>query len=94
MKTSLRQTEADFPLMDTHIHLDSYPLSDQQKILADMQHGEVRSIISVSMHLASCKRNLEAGPAIRANGAACLWLSPRTSSSFLRRNERAAGVDG
>lgn len=59
MKTSLRQTEADFPLMDTHIHLDSYPLSDQQKILADMQHGEVRSIISVSMHLASCKRNLE-----------------------------------
>ncbi|MGV2806336.1 TatD family deoxyribonuclease, partial [Clostridium perfringens] len=30
---SFTQSEANLPLLDTHIHLDSYSLSDQQAIL-------------------------------------------------------------
>lgn len=56
---SLTQTGAGAPLLDTHIHLDRYSLSDQEAIVADIRHSEVQSIISVSMDLASCKRNLE-----------------------------------
>ncbi len=66
---SFMLSKADPPLIDTHIHLDSYSLSDQQSILADIRHHEVQSVISVSMHLASCMRNLELarqyGPMVR-----------------------------
>lgn len=59
MNTSLRQTEAGVPLIDTHIHLDHYSVSDQQTILADLFHSDVGSVISVSTNLSSCKHNLE-----------------------------------
>lgn len=66
---SFTQTETNLPLLDTHIHLDSYAFSDQQTILADIRKSEVQSIISVSMNLASSKRNLELareyGPLVR-----------------------------
>lgn len=66
---SFTQTETNLPLLDTHIHLDSYAFSDQQTILADIRKSEVQSIISVSMNLASSKRNLELareyGPSVR-----------------------------
>lgn len=56
---SLTPNEAESLLIDAHIHLDRYSLSDQEAIVADLQPGGVRSVISVSMDLASCQRNLE-----------------------------------
>lgn len=47
------------PLIDTHIHLDSYPEDIGLAIAADLANSEVQSVISVSMNLPSCKRNLE-----------------------------------
>ncbi|MEK4115088.1 TatD family hydrolase [Paenibacillus sp. FSL W8-0919] len=50
---------ADIPLIDTHIHLDSYSLADQESIASALAIGNVQYIITVSMNLPSCKRNLE-----------------------------------
>lgn len=50
---------ADIPLIDTHIHLDSYSLADQESIASALAMGNVQYIITVSMNLPSCKRNLE-----------------------------------
>lgn len=47
------------PLIDAHIHLDSYPEDRQAEMLESLQDYEVEKIISVSMHLDSCWRNLE-----------------------------------
>jgi len=50
---------AGIPLIDTHIHLDSYSLADQESIASALGMGNVQYIITVSMNLPSCKRNLE-----------------------------------
>lgn len=47
------------PLLDTHIHLDSYPENEGLAIADGLRNSEVQSVISVSMNLLSCKRNLE-----------------------------------
>lgn len=48
-----------FPLIDTHIHLDTYPDELQPSILESLPGCGVETVISVSMHLESCLRNLE-----------------------------------
>lgn len=47
------------PLIDAHIHLDSYPEDRQTEMLESLHGSDVEKIISVSMHLDSCQRNLE-----------------------------------
>lgn len=49
----------NIPLIDTHIHIDSYPVEQQLSILESLPGCGVDTIISVSMHLESCQRNLE-----------------------------------
>lgn len=47
------------PLIDAHIHLDTYPEDQQLTILEDLQIYGLETIISVSMNLESSQRNLE-----------------------------------
>lgn len=47
------------PLIDAHIHLDTYPDEQQLSILESLPGCGVETVISVSMHLESCLRNLE-----------------------------------
>ncbi|WP_054957740.1 TatD family hydrolase [Paenibacillus dakarensis] len=47
------------PLIDTHIHLDTYPEEQQTAILDNRQGCGLKSVISVSMNLESSRRNLE-----------------------------------
>lgn len=47
------------PLIDTHIHLDTYPEDQQLSILEDLQECGLETVISVSMNLKSSHRNLE-----------------------------------
>lgn len=54
---ALRETMA--PLIDAHIHLDSYDASRQQVILSGLAQAEVAGVITVSMHLDSARRNLQ-----------------------------------
>ncbi|NMO96355.1 TatD family hydrolase [Paenibacillus lemnae] len=43
--------------IDTHIHLDTYPETEQHRILEELEACGVKSLISVSMHLESSRRN-------------------------------------
>lgn len=43
--------------IDAHCHLDSYKPDEQQQIIEQLEDFEIDRIISVSMHLASCKQN-------------------------------------
>ncbi|WP_422659546.1 TatD family hydrolase [Paenibacillus sp. EC2-1] len=47
------------PLIDAHIHLDTYPEDQQLTILKDLQNSGLETVISVSMNLESSHRNLE-----------------------------------
>lgn len=47
------------PLVDTHIHLDTYSEDQQQMILEELPYSGVRNMISVSMDLDSSLRNLK-----------------------------------
>ncbi|MDP1512871.1 TatD family hydrolase [Paenibacillus sp. CMAA1739] len=49
---------ATVPLIDAHIHVDSYPPEQQEQLLASLADNHVESIIAVSMHLASSQANL------------------------------------
>ncbi|UNK18998.1 TatD family hydrolase [Paenibacillus sp. N3/727] len=49
----------NYPLIDAHIHLDTYPIDQQLSIVESLPGYGVESVISVSMHLESCQRNLE-----------------------------------
>lgn len=51
-------TTAPVPLIDAHIHIDSYPPEQQELLLASLADSSVEAIIAVSMHLASCQANL------------------------------------
>lgn len=65
---SLQLTERDqatnsgssvlFPLIDAHIHLDSYAEEQQLAILESLSDCGVEAVVSVSMNLDSCRRNL------------------------------------
>lgn len=49
---------ASAPLIDAHIHVDSYPPEQQEPLLASLADSGVEAIIAVSMHLASSQANL------------------------------------
>ncbi|QDY85250.1 TatD family deoxyribonuclease [Paenibacillus polymyxa] len=49
---------ATVPLIDAHIHVDSYPPEQQEPLLASLADNHVEAIIAVSMHLASSQANL------------------------------------
>lgn len=46
-------------VIDAHIHLDSYERKQRDEILNSLKENEVEALISVSMDLASCKKNLD-----------------------------------
>ncbi|HZG72393.1 MAG TPA: TatD family hydrolase, partial [Chondromyces sp.] len=46
-----------FKVIDAHIHLDKYSQKEQKELLASLH--TVEGLISVSMDLASCKKNME-----------------------------------
>lgn len=46
-------------VIDAHIHLDSYEAKQRDEILNGLKENEVEALISVSMDLASCKKNLD-----------------------------------
>ncbi|MFU1797920.1 TatD family hydrolase [Paenibacillus azoreducens] len=46
------------PLVDAHIHLDSYDETRQHEILSGLQNANVEGLIAVSMHLDSSRNNL------------------------------------
>jgi TatD DNase family protein len=46
------------PLIDAHIHVDSYPPEQQESLLASLSDSSVEAVIAVSMHLASSRANL------------------------------------
>ncbi|WP_286163902.1 TatD family hydrolase [Bacillus sp. AFS088145] len=46
-------------MIDAHIHLDSYDISQREEILANLERHEIEALISVSMDLKSSKKNLE-----------------------------------
>lgn len=47
------------PLIDAHIHLDSYEEDQQQEILSSLETAGVEGLIAVSMHLESARANLQ-----------------------------------
>ncbi|MED5016233.1 TatD family hydrolase [Paenibacillus chibensis] len=47
------------PLIDAHIHLDSYEEAQRLEILSSLQEAGVESLIAVSMHLESARTNLQ-----------------------------------
>ncbi|NEU25980.1 TatD family hydrolase [Paenibacillus polymyxa] len=49
---------ATVPLIDAHIHVDSYAPEQQEPLLASLADNHVEAIIAVSMHLASSQANL------------------------------------
>ncbi|MDN4080944.1 TatD family hydrolase [Paenibacillus polymyxa] len=49
---------ATVPLIDAHIHVDSYPPEQQELLLASLVDNHVEAIVAVSMHLASSQANL------------------------------------
>ncbi|MDP4096027.1 TatD family hydrolase [Paenibacillus sp. P96] len=46
------------PLIDAHIHLDSYSAEEQEALLFTLAGSGVEAVISVSMNLRSCEANL------------------------------------
>jgi TatD DNase family protein len=46
------------PLIDAHIHVDSYPPEQQKLLLASLADSSVQAVIAVSMHLDSSRANL------------------------------------
>lgn len=48
---------SQLPLIDAHIHLDSYTVTQQALLLQEMPAAGVESVVAVSMHLASCQQN-------------------------------------
>ncbi|WP_418026978.1 TatD family hydrolase [Paenibacillus sp. JJ1722] len=47
------------PLIDAHIHVDSYPPEQQELLLASLANSSVQAVIAVSMHLGSSRANLQ-----------------------------------
>lgn len=47
------------PLIDAHIHLDSYENEPLEAMLKELPQTEVECVIAVSMHLASSRANLQ-----------------------------------
>ncbi|MDR0269071.1 TatD family hydrolase [Paenibacillus sp.] len=47
------------PLIDAHIHLDSYEETQQREILAGLKDTDVEGLIAVSMQLDSARNNLK-----------------------------------
>lgn len=45
------------PLIDAHIHLDTYDEQDRRKLLSELAEHGIESLIAVSMHLESCRSN-------------------------------------
>ncbi|MWV45890.1 TatD family deoxyribonuclease [Paenibacillus sp. HJL G12] len=52
-------TESLPPLIDAHIHLDSYEEAQQQQIMSELKDTGVESVIAVSMHLDSARTHLK-----------------------------------
>lgn len=46
-------------MIDAHIHLDSYDISQREELLNNIKSHEIDAIISVSMDLKSSKKNLD-----------------------------------
>lgn len=46
-----------YPMIDAHIHVDSYHPADAQRIMAECQSYGIEKVISVSMNLSSCLAN-------------------------------------
>ncbi|MFB5678265.1 TatD family hydrolase [Paenibacillus terreus] len=46
------------PLIDAHIHLDSYSDEEREALLSSMGENGVEAVIAVSMNLPSCEANL------------------------------------
>ncbi|WP_153126436.1 TatD family hydrolase [Peribacillus tepidiphilus] len=44
--------------MDSHIHLDAYSEEKRENILSDLQKDDIEALITVSMNMESCKKNL------------------------------------
>jgi TatD DNase family protein len=45
------------PLIDSHIHLDQYEDNEIEQMIRSFPDTNIQSLITVSMHLASCQRN-------------------------------------
>jgi TatD DNase family protein len=45
-------------IIDSHIHFDAYSEEKRQSILSDLQKDGIEALISVSMNMESCKKNL------------------------------------
>ncbi|WP_149096066.1 TatD family hydrolase [Paenibacillus terrae] len=59
MKLDMRTpSAAPAPLIDAHIHVDSYPPEQQELLLASLADSSVEAVIAVSMQLASSRANL------------------------------------
>jgi TatD DNase family protein len=43
-------------MIDAHCHLERYPETEQQQILASLDQSDVKGIVTVAMDLASCQR--------------------------------------
>jgi len=58
IQTDAALTESIAPLIDAHIHLDSYDQTLQEEMLAGLPDDGVAGVITVSMHLESARNNL------------------------------------
>lgn len=57
--TPKTRSESLAPLIDAHIHLDSYNEVQQEEILAGLVEADVEGVIAVSMHQDSARANLQ-----------------------------------
>jgi TatD DNase family protein len=53
-----KKEAAMIPVLDAHIHLDLYAPEEQKQLLASLAEHRVAGVVSVSMHLESCKEQL------------------------------------
>jgi TatD DNase family protein len=45
-------------IIDSHIHFDAYSEEKRESILSDLQKDDIEALITVSMNMKSCKKNL------------------------------------
>lgn len=46
------------PIIDAHIHMDLYGAAERERLLASFAEHQVAGVVSVSMHLESCREQL------------------------------------